>query len=77
VLTFYGGLLIEGTGSLQVEPFATNIVVHKEVLLMNESLIQFPLIGIAAQPSSFDELDAPNTFPRGNFTSLNNFVWMG
>jgi hypothetical protein len=62
---------------LQVEPYATKIIVHKEVHLKDQSLIQFPLIGIAAQPSSFDRLDAPNTFPRGNFTSLKNFLFEG
>jgi hypothetical protein len=66
-----------GTGSLQVEPFATTMVVHKEVHLKDESLIQFPLMGIAPQPSPFDEIDAPNTFPRGNLTSVHSMFWEG
>jgi hypothetical protein len=66
-----------GTGLLQVEPFATTMVVHKEVHLKDNSLIQFPLMGIAPQPSPFDEIDAPNTFPRGNLTSVNSMVWEG
>ena len=66
-----------GTGSLQVEPYATTMVIFKEVYLKDQSIIQFPLIGIAAQPTPYDVLDAPGTFPRGNMTSVDSFIWEG
>jgi len=68
-ITFNGGLLIENTGELQVNPFSTTILVNNGVHLKDQGLIQFPLIGIAAQASLFDEQDAPDPAPRGNLIS--------
>ena len=76
-ITFNGGLLIQGTGQLEVQPFSTTILVHDEVRLKDESIIQFPLIGIAAQASPFDRSDAPDTSPRGNLTATGTMRWEG
>jgi hypothetical protein len=76
-ITFNGGLLIQGTGSLEVQPFSTTILVHKEVYIKDQSMIQFPLIGIAAQASPFDRADAPDSSPRGNLTSTGTMRWEG
>lgn len=76
-ITFNGGLLLTGTGVLEVQPFSTTVLVHKEVRLTGDCLIQFPLIGIAAQASTFDSSDAPDTSPRGNFTATGVMVWEG
>lgn len=76
-ITFNGGLLIENTGQLQVEPFSTTILVHQTVQLEDQATIQFPLIGIAAQSSPFDEQDAPDTSPRGRLTSTGTMIWNG
>ncbi len=76
-ITFNGGLLIEGNGKLIVEPFSTKIIIFKMVYLKDQSLIQFPLIGIAAQASPFDRADAPDSSPRGNLTSTETMIWEG
>lgn len=67
-INFYGGLLMDKTGLLQVEPFSTTIHIHREVTIRDQSRIQFPELGLAAEPSQFDELDAPAISPNGNFT---------
>jgi hypothetical protein len=77
VISFNGGLLMTNTGELQVNPFSTTIVIKKEVWLRDQSLIQFPLIGIAAQASLFDEQDAPDSSPRGNMIVQGNMRWDG
>jgi hypothetical protein len=77
VITFNGGLLMEKTGELQVNPFSTTIKIKKEVYLRDQSLIQFPLIGIAAQASLFDEQDAPDSSPRGNLIAEGIMRWEG
>jgi len=76
-ISFNGGLLIENTGVLEVNAFSTTILVHNGVHLREQSLIQFPLIGIAAQASLFDEQDAPDPSPRGNLTSTARMKWDG
>jgi len=76
-LTFNGGLLLDNTGMLSVEPASTEIVVHNGVQMSNSSIIQFPLLGIAAQATPFDELDAPDTSPRGTFTVTGVMRWFG
>ena len=40
------------------------------------SLVQFPLLGIAAQASPFDEQDAPDSTPRGSFNAISTMVCM-
>jgi hypothetical protein len=76
-ITFNGGLLIKGTGVLEVQPYSTSIIVNKGVVLKDQSLIQFPLIGIAAQASTFDSADAPDTSPRGKLDSNGDMYWYG
>jgi hypothetical protein len=76
-ITFNGGLLIQGTGQMEVQPFSTTILIHEEVHLKDQSIIQFPLIGIAAQASPFDRSDAPDTSPRGNLTATGTMRWEG
>ena len=76
-ITFNGGLLIQNTGSLIVEPFSTVIEVNSDVQLQDEALIQFPLIGIAAQASVFDEPDAPDPFKRGQLNARARMILDG
>lgn len=76
-LTFNGGLLIQNTGKLSVEPSSTEIVVHRMVELKDQCVIQFPLLGVASQASPFDEQDAPDTSPRGSFTATGVMKWEG
>lgn len=77
VITFNGGLLMQNTGVLEVQPFSTTIVVNQEVELKDQCLIQFPLIGIATQASPFDQADAPDNSPRGNLTATGIMRWNG
>lgn len=72
-ITFNGGLLINKTGKLQVQPFNTSIIVKKFVTFQDQSYLQFPEIGSAAQPSNFDRQDAPDTSPRGKLVALDEF----
>jgi hypothetical protein len=69
-ISFNGGLTIDNTGVLQVQPFSTSIGINnnKTVILRDQGIIQFPDIGTAAEPSLFDETDAPDAFPSGHFT---------
>lgn len=66
-MRFFGGLLIQGTGALRVEPLETSIVIDKTVEVKDDCIVQFPMIGIAAQPSLYDTVDAPDISPRGSF----------
>lgn len=76
-LRFYGGLLISSEGQLLVEPWETSIVVDKVVHFKDSCLLQFPMIGTAAQPSVYDTLDAPDKSPRGILTSTDTMQWDG
>lgn len=76
-LRFYGGLLINGTGKLFVEPLETNIIVDKVVEFKDKCLVQFPMIGIAALPSLYDTVDAPDASPRGSLTATYIMRWGG
>lgn len=76
-INFNGGLLIQNVGTLQVEPFSTTIIVHKEVHLKDSCSVIFPMIGIAAQAAPSDRQDAPDSSPRGNFTVSGIFRWDG
>lgn len=76
-LRFYGGLLIEHFGSLVVEPWETTIIVDNTVHFKDECLLQFPMIGTAAQPSVYDSLNAPDISPRGNLTATDIMQWDG
>jgi hypothetical protein len=64
----YGGLKIENQGVLKIFPFSTTLVVHNDTVFQDNMILQFPEIGLAAQPNQFDGLDAPDPSPRGNFT---------
>lgn len=76
-ISFNGGLLVQKTGELIVNPFSTTIQVFKEVHLKDQSLLQFPLIGIAAQASLFDAQNAPDSSPRGILISNGTMRWEG
>jgi hypothetical protein len=76
-LKFFGGLVISGDGQLLVEPWSTTIIVDKVVLFKDNCLLQFPMIGTAAQPSVYDTLDAPDLSPRGVLTATNIMRWEG
>jgi hypothetical protein len=76
-LKFFGGLVISGDGQLLVEPWSTSIIVDKVVHFKDNCLLQFPMIGTAAQPSVYDTLDAPDLSPRGVLTSTNVMRWEG
>lgn len=66
-IKFYGGLLLRNVGLLQVQTFSTTVSIYQTVELRDNSTIQFPDIGTAAQPSVFDRFDAPDPSPRGTF----------
>lgn len=76
-IRFYGGLLIEQSGMLLVEPSETTIIVDEEVHFKDDCILQFPMIGTAAQPSVYDSREAPDDSPRGNFTSTGVMRWDG
>lgn len=76
-LRFFGGLLIQGTGELRVEPLETTITVDRTVEFKDECVVQFPMIGIAAQPSLYDTADAPDISPRGALTASNIMRFAG
>lgn len=76
-ITFNGGLLIEGDGKLQIEPYSTSIIVYGEVIFKDDCLLQFPMMGIAAQASNSDRPDAPDPTPRGSLTAVNTMQWEG
>lgn len=76
-ITFKGGLLIEGDGTLEIQPYSTNIIVYGEVIFRDQCLLQFPMMGIAAQPSNSDRPDAPDSTPRGTLTAVDSMLWEG
>lgn len=76
-IQFFGGLVISGEGQLLVEPWSTNIKVNKVVHFKDNCLLQFPMIGTAAQPSVYDTLDAPDLSPRGVLTAIDVMKWEG
>jgi hypothetical protein len=76
-ITFNGGLLINQFGQLDIQPFSTTIIVKKQVHFKDNCNIQFPVTGSAAQPSNFDEGDAPDESPRGNLTATDVMTWEG
>jgi len=76
-ITFNGGLEIRLKGRLQIEPYSTNIVVYGEVLFKDECVLQFPMIGTAAQATNSDRPDAPDTTPRGTLTAVDLMTWNG
>lgn len=76
-ITFNGGLLMRNTGQLIIEPFSTQILILDDVILQDECLIQFPLLGIGTQASTFDEQDAPDPTPRGVMTATKTMTWEG
>lgn len=76
-ISFNGGLLISNTGSLQVEPFKTQINVLNDVVFQDDSLLQFPMIGTAAQAANSDSEDAPDSSPRGSLRAKGVMRWNG
>ena len=76
-LTFKGGLLIEAQGMLLVEPWQTSIIVDETVHFKDDCILQFPMIGSAAQASVYDSLDAPDLSPRGTLTATHIMRWDG
>lgn len=76
-IRFYGGLLIEKSGMLLVEPWETTIIVDQEVHFKDDCILQFPMIGTAAQASVYDSREAPDDSPRGNFTATGVMRWDG
>lgn len=76
-ITFNGGLEIRLKGRLQIEPYSTNVVVYGEVLFKDECVLQFPMIGTAAQATNSDRPDAPDTTPRGSLTAIDLMTWNG
>jgi hypothetical protein len=76
-ITFRGGLTISNEGKLQIEPYSTNIIVYGVVYFKDDSLLQFPMMGIAANPSNSDRPDAPDVNPRGSLTAVDLMRWEG
>ena len=76
-IRFYGGLLIEQSGMLLVEPWETTIIVDKEVHFKDDCILQFPMIGTAAQASVYDSQEAPDDSPRGKFFATDVMRWDG
>ena len=75
-IIFYGGLLISKTGSLELQPWSTNILVHSTVEFRDECNVRFPVIGTASQPFVSDS-GAPDKSPRGSLTALDNMLFLG
>merc|ERR1711988_1773254 len=50
-INFNGGLLIEGDGTLEIQPYSTKIIVYGDVIFRDQCLLQFPMMGIASSPS--------------------------
>jgi len=76
-ISFNGGLLISNSGSLQVEPFKTKIIVQNDVIFQDNCLLQFPMIGTAAQAANSDNQDAPDPAPRGSLNAVGVMRWNG
>ena len=76
-ITFRGGLDMQQEGKLIIEPFSTQILILDDVLLKDDCLIQFPLLGIGTQASTFDEQDAPDPTPRGILFATKTMTWEG
>lgn len=45
--------------------------------MQNRSVIQFPLLGIAAQSTPYDGSDFPDLSPRGSFIAVSNMRLLG
>lgn len=76
-ITFRGGLIIEQSGQLIVEPQSTVIQVESDVHFKDNCLIQFPVLGIAAQSTPFDGPDFPDTSPRCTLNATRILRWDG
>ena len=61
-INFNGGLLIEGDGTLEIQPYSTKIIVYGDVIFRDQCLLQFPMMGIASSPSNSDS-PQPKTLP--------------
>ena len=46
-------------------------------MLRDQCLLQFPMMGIAAQPSNSDRPDAPDATPRGTLNAVDSMYWAG
>jgi hypothetical protein len=51
--------------------------VDQEVHFKDDCILQFPMIGTAAQASVYDSREAPDDSPRGNFTATGVMRWDG
>lgn len=76
-LVMTGGLVMQSTGSMLVEPWSTVILIHGQTTLLDECEINFPTIGTAAEPGPYDKIYAPDDTPRGNFTIAGRMYWNG
>ena len=76
-ISFNGGLLLNNKGKLQVQTFSTSVVVRGVVQFQDECSVQFPTTGSASTPSNFDQPDAPDPSPRGNFTVPSMMIFEG
>lgn len=77
VIKFNGGMLMKSTGRLEVQPYSTTIYIDRGVVLEDECIIQFPMIGIAAQAAPSDRQDAPDDSPRGVVNINGTMQWNG
>lgn len=75
-IIFSGGLLISKTGSFELQPWSTNVLVYKTVEFRDQCNVQFPVIGTASQPFVSDS-GAPDKSPRGSLTAVDNMLFIG
>lgn len=75
-ITFMNGLLLKNSGELHLEPQSTTIIVNKVVEFRDNCRVQFPVIGITAQPF-LSEVDAPDKSPRGKLLAQDSMLFLG
>lgn len=76
-ITFNGGLLIQGDGTLEIQPYSTKIIVYGDVIFRDQCLLQFPMMGIASSPSNSDSPAAKDPTERGTLTAVDYMLWEG
>ena len=75
-IAFQNGLLLKNEGQMILEPWSTTIIVNKVVEFRDNCRIQFPVIGITAQPF-LSEVDAPDLSPRGKLVAVDYMKFLG
>lgn len=74
-IIFNKNLILEKSSKFLIFKQNTVITIKQNLILSDDSRIQFPLIGTVKERISYDSLDAPDDTPRCLLTVLKNFYF--